>query len=132
MILVLFQNHQQKKREEAFKAKKALINISCKEVTKESNRPMFMKNGYYYKYNDLYLTGSAKNVSGKRLRGVVLRSYISDAKDSAEGELLINVGDMEPGEVYEINKFVKEVSEKIELRRTKNCSIEDVEVVDPK
>ncbi len=123
MVFFLFQEYQQKQRRKAYKAKQALINISCKEVTKESNRPGFMKNGYHYKYNDLYLAGSAKNVSGKRLRGVVLRSY----------ELLINVGDMEPGEAYEINKFVKELYEIIEFRPTKrNCYIKDVEVVEPK
>lgn len=130
LIFVLFQKHQQDQRREAYGEKQALIAVTCWEMTRESNRAGFTQNGYDYKYNDLYLIGQAKNVSGKHLRGVVLQTSISDARDSVDGRLLIDVGDMNPGHVYDIDAFVKELYEDDYFRSVSKCTIKDVQVVE--
>ncbi len=130
LAFVLFQKHQQDGRGQAYKAKQALIAISCREVPRESSRVAAVKDGYTYTYNDLYLSGTAENVSGRHLRGVVLETPIGDARHSSKGALSIHIGDMSPGQIYKIDEFVKELTKDMSFRSQSKCRVKDVEVVD--
>ncbi len=130
LAFFVFQKHQQDSRGQAYKAKQALIAISCREVPRESSRVAAVRDGYTYRYNDLYLSGSATNVSGRHLRGVVLETRIQDARHSSDGALSIHIGDMSLGQTYKIDEFVKELTKDMTFRSQRKCRVRDVEVVD--
>ena len=130
LAFVLFQKHQQDSRVGAYKEKQALLAVSCFEVTRESSRAAPSKNGYSYRYNDLYLSVRAKNVSGRHLRGVVLETHIEDARHSLNGALSIHIGDMSPGQSYTTDEFIKKLTEDQFFRTKKKCRVKHAEVVD--